>query len=276
MKVVLHILRKTSLTSTLCCFLFWVGAQKAGSDTKYLQQDEVQLSKPVIDISNIFFTQNILLSYGETPKDCTLKYKFKNEANSDWTTPPEKGLKLNKSAHLLFKYTSNQDYLDSEEIELEVKKVDKQCIQEIEFLDEPSSNYSGQGQKTLLDQVKASSNFKDGKWLGFNRPTITLGVSLKKKKCIESICISSLQNQGAWIFLPHKIEVYHQDKRIAYQEYNGIQNESNAKSQLLHISIPKVKTEELRIKISALDEIPEWHPGHGTIPWFFIDEIIVE
>ena len=30
------------------------------------------------------------------------------------------------------------------------------------------------------------------------------------------------------------------------------------------------------VVIENMDSIPEWHPGKGTLPWLFLDEILVE
>ena len=60
-------------------------------------------------------------------------------------------------------------------------------------------------------------NYRSGGWLGYDSDTVTITVDLKKKETINTVLISLLQDENAWIFLPEQILVYYyNDKQKAF------------------------------------------------------------
>lgn len=277
MRLLAHsFLDKIGFTFFFMLFSIWVGAQKDSLGNEYLQEDQVKLTAPKIELEKVFFKNQTSVSYEKAPEFCSLYYSLKNGQDLGWNEAPKGGFLLKKSGTLSLKYKGNNRYIDSDPISFQVLQISDQIISKIELNTKPSSQYLGEGSLTLIDQKKGTLDFKNGQWLGFNKSEITLGVSLMKKTCIKKLTISALQDQGAWIFLPYKIEVYDRDELIGTQEYSNSGVKADSKAVFLEISLIKSKTSEIKIRIIPLEGIPDWHPGQGTTPWFFIDEIIIE
>ncbi len=84
-----------------------------------------------------------------------------------------------------------------------------------------------------------------------------------------------MTNQGAWIFLPEKIEV-ETENGIFVGQVESPGQEVAGKLSYEVVRCNQVITKHLRIRIVPLSTIPEWHPGAGYSPWFFMDEIIIK
>ncbi len=142
---------------------------------------------------------------------------------------------------------------------------------------EPHPNYSGKGASALVDLKKGTTQFRDGKqWLGFKDDELRVQMDFKKDISISNISISTLKDHGSWIFLPVSVQIISDNKMVGETTLNAPVNNEPKQLEFIEIPISKNSYKNIEIRIELMEEIPEWHQGKGTKPFFFIDEILVE
>lgn len=143
----------------------------------------------------------------------------------------------------------------------------------------PHPTYSGSGPATLIDGAGGDASLHSKNWWGFQRDTLSIGIDLKRRQRVREVLVHALQNQGAWVFLPTKIEVWTSQKgRRAVLLGTGTwpADQPNAPTGRFALAVrcrKKPKTERLWLKIYGLPGLPEWHVGKGKMGWLFLEEV---
>ena len=169
------------------------------------------------------------------------------------------------------------DLLPSEPVSREFRKMQAPVGRvKVEVHPEADTSYPGRGPQTLADRKKGSLNFRKGNdWLGFQADTIDIGLVLDDEVPVESVTLSVLEDHGAWIFLPKRIEVFVQDKLIGSREWPSAGEARPPSTYFLEVPVKKTKTKRILVKVANWAGIPDWHPGKGTAPWLFTDELLI-
>ncbi len=148
----------------------------------------------------------------------------------------------------------------------------------------PHQNYPGGGANALIDLQTGTTNFRNGKaWLGFQNQEITIDIAFDKAPKLKAISLSLLEDIGAWIFMPERIELYDltisdSPKLLSHQSFNAPIDFSPSRLHFvtLPIKFEGDSSKMIRIKIINMTAIPDFHPGKGTPPWLFISEVLLE
>ncbi len=143
------------------------------------------------------------------------------------------------------------------------------------------SQYSAGGKMALADGKIGSTDFRDGRWQGYWGQDIEIDIKINEKVNPEEISIGCLQDQGSWILLPKRIEIYVQDKNTgAFVYLDSISHKvpTNLNQSLIHIfKIKNIKeSKSIRIKVINPGKLPDWHASSGNNSWIFLDEINVK
>jgi len=151
----------------------------------------------------------------------------------------------------------------------------------ISIKSEYSYQYSGHGDKTLINGLLGSFDYTDEEWLGFQETDFTAIVDLGEVLTLNHIECGFLVNQGSWIFSPEKVEISiseNGDNFIVIKSFK-----EDARKQNNNQDIRKFKTEIknsnvrfVKIQAKNIGTCPEWHPGAEGKAWLFIDEIIIK
>jgi len=135
------------------------------------------------------------------------------------------------------------------------------------------SRYAGNGVSTLTDLKKGKVQFRgEQRWLGFQKDTVDIQIDFAEKTSLESIIVSALANEIAWIFLPGRIELLEGETVFAFVNKETLKNPSVTGSHFITIDFPKKELENLTIRVLS-DPLPEGHNGFGYTAWFFVDEV---
>lgn len=152
--------------------------------------------------------------------------------------------------------------------------------QSISLVHEPSGNYTGNGGSSLLDGITATSNYRDGSWIGFEKSYLEALIEFEEPKSIKTVECNFLENNYSWIFLPESFLVLvSQDGRnfteLGYIQYPKLSGESNR--GIVKATIRKSARNVKFVKVMARNPglCPEWHPGAGKPAWIFVDEILI-
>ncbi|HEY3370721.1 MAG TPA: glycoside hydrolase family 20 protein [Prolixibacteraceae bacterium] len=153
--------------------------------------------------------------------------------------------------------------------------INKATTRPVTYLVPYSEYYKGSGDYTLVNGVRASTDHTDGEWQGWVGTNMEVVVALQQPTEIHSITVGSLQNPGALIFSPKKMEYFVSSDGIKFDPVAEVINEAD--------SIPgdtQVKNFTASfgpVKASFVKVIARKGPLVGKQPtWIFTDEIVVE
>lgn len=151
----------------------------------------------------------------------------------------------------------------------------------VNYLNQPSFKYAGQGAATLVDGLKGSLSYGDGLWQGFNGDDLDIVIDLGSEKEIRKVTGSFFQREGSWIFLPSGMEVSVSADGERYSKGIAVKNDIDPKTEgafqhNLSVKLPIQKARFVKVSASNFGICPEWHRGAGDKAWLFVDEIVVE
>lgn len=247
------------------------------SKSPFLQLDEVPLSPPVIPAENIFFKDSTSLSVLEPPAGCRIHFTT-DDTPPDQNSPVLKGKLPVTTSSLLRFICLGGGYLPSDERRVELFKISDSGIS-MTSATPASAPYNEPPLTTLVDQQKGSKNFRDGGWLGYQSPTIVYELKLDGAM-ITGLALSFLEDQKSWIFAPQRLSVqfYDGDNQLIFageKRYAAEVETAGNSFQFLKIDTGQIRPASVVVELNNLAEIPDWHPGKGTSPWLFVDEIII-
>ncbi|MEO6819575.1 MAG: family 20 glycosylhydrolase [Ginsengibacter sp.] len=149
----------------------------------------------------------------------------------------------------------------------------------ITLSEQPSPNYPGSGEFTLVNGIVAANNLSSSsEWLGFNGKDLTATIDLGTMTQVNSVTLKTLDMNGSWIYLPKSIEIMVSDDGITFTEAAKIDRVLNpGKDQEIREFILQVNKSARYLKVFAknLGMIPGGLPGAGEPAWLFVDEIQV-
>lgn len=143
-----------------------------------------------------------------------------------------------------------------------------------------SQRYKGRGDYTLVDGMKGSSNFADGKWLGFNKNDMVATIDLGKPTRINSIETDGLQDIGSWIFLPKEVLFEVSADGTNFRTLGTVTHKipENASEKITYnFQLKKSVKNIMYVRVTSKNQgvCPKGHAGEGQNAWLFSSEIVV-
>lgn len=254
----------------VCIFL--VGC-KHKDNISYLQTNVIRLSPPKITAStsliDSFVTVNASLKLDGASIYYTQDGGIPNKTSTLFTNP----LKVENSGTYTFK-TFHPDWKSSavSMLTLHKKGID---VSNGFSVSKPHSKYTGLGNATLVNQKKATLNFTDTQWVGYD--TIVRGhINFKDETFITSLTIGYLSDMSSWIFPPNKVSILINNNPNLKKEIILKTSDSLSTRKMDALIVPiHTKVNSLGIEIENTTSIPNWHEGAGSKAWLFMDEWIV-
>ena len=201
---------------------------------------------------------------------------------TDGTTPTAKSNKyenpvvIKQDAHFQAKVirTNSESRVYSEKIYFS-----KATMKPISLKEQPSKGYSFNGAPALADGIKGNSNYKTGRWLGFQGKDIDAVIDLKGATEISKIKFSTNVVKGDWIVDAGEIIVRVSDDGKTFREIaKEVLPEMKATDKdgiyPHEISFASVKANYVQVTIKKVS-LPSWHGGAGSPAFIFVDEIEV-
>ncbi len=151
----------------------------------------------------------------------------------------------------------------------------------VKYLIPYSSYYKGSGDYTLVNGVRGTTNFHDGEWQGWSGANMEIIIDLQKTSELHTLSVGALQNVGASIFFPEKVEFFVSADGVKFQK---VAEPVIDKDPLAAGNQLKTFTAEFKpvsagfVKIIAYNpgKCPKGHSNEGKPAWIFMDEIIAE
>ena len=132
----------------------------------------------------------------------------------------------------------------------------------------------------LTNGIKGSILFNDENWIQFCNTELEIVVDLKKVISVSAVKIGALIYLDYWIFGPSELSIMlsidkKNYKRVARKTYPLPTENSPAKRITLDASFKEEEARYVKIHLTDVRKIPEWHRGKGAPASLFIDEIEV-
>lgn len=201
---------------------------------------------------------------------------------TDGTTPTAKSNKyenpvvIKQDAHFQAKVirANSESRVYSEKIYFS-----KATMKPITLQEQPSKGYSFNGAPALADGIKGNSNYKTGRWLGFQGKDIDAVINLKGATEISKIKFSTNVVKGDWIMDAGEIIVRVSDDGKTFREIaKEVLPEMKATDKdgiyPHEINFASVKANYVQVTIKKVS-LPSWHGGAGSPAFIFVDEIEV-
>lgn len=143
-----------------------------------------------------------------------------------------------------------------------------------------SKQYNSTGDLALVDGIKGSKNYGDGRWKGFDGNDLIATIDLGEEKSFSKVSIGTLQDAGAWIFYPTEVVVEVSNDGKTFRQIGKAKNKVaplKPERMTQELTVKKIaKARFVRITAKNLGTCPKGHAGEGKPAWLFVDEIMVE
>jgi alpha-L-fucosidase len=153
-------------------------------------------------------------------------------------------------------------------------------VRSVDFEKSASARYSAGGVTTVIDGKRASADFNDAGWLGFEGDDVIGTIDLGQARTIRRITAGFLQQQGSWIFLPPQVVFSVSQDGTTWSSSAEINNPTEKSEKVLVRdflgSFQTIKARYVRVSARNVGTCPAWHPGAGSKAWLFLDEIFIE
>ncbi|MGB3149145.1 MAG: chitobiase/beta-hexosaminidase C-terminal domain-containing protein [Maribacter sp.] len=252
---------------------------KEAKDTKfvYTTEDIFELAPPRIEVDSLLFRNSARVSAEFNMQDSQIRYTTDGSPVTESSTLYTEPLRVDGPAKFVFS-SFHPAYKKSKEVHTRLIQLKYNVSNaKVTLKPNPHSNYEGNGAKGLVDLKKGTLQFRgDKNWLGFQSDQVLIRLEFNEETPITKLVVSSLNDHGSWIFGPKGIEVRSNGLKIGELKRAVPQEMEPKRLKLLDISITEGTYKNIEIQIDLIEVIPDWHQGKGTVPFLFIDEILVE
>ncbi len=241
-------------------------------------QNVFQLAPPYLRYESVFFEKAAVVKLEFAQSGTKIHYTTNGQAPTDRDPVYTKPIQVKNNLTTLKAKVFGAGFLPSEVVEAIFYKQGL-AIESISTT-LPHERYPGSGKTALIDGKGGNKILNSNAWIGFQTDTVLLKATLAKPQKVKQVMLHVLQNQGAWIFLPQKVEVY--GARNGSDEWELLGEKSfeippkaeKEQCRAIFIDLKECpKTTQIILKVYPLATLPEWHPGKGNAAWLFMDEV---
>ncbi len=159
--------------------------------------------------------------------------------------------------------------------------INKATIRPVKYANLYSPYYKGSGNYTLVNGITGTTNHGDGEWQAWNGKDMEVVIDLQQQNEISSVTVGALQNAGAWIFFPKKVEAFvsadgKQFTKVGESVTDGDPLQGGLALKQYVIQFAPVKAAFVKVVATNLGVCPKGDSGEGDAAWLFVDEIKVE
>ena len=170
---------------------------------------------------------------------------------------------------------------DGFRVEEEVLISHHQALGITPVLSEPYSQwYTAGGDNGLVDGLKGSSDFRDGRWQGFWGSDFEAIIELQQETQVQEVEASFYQYVNAWIFAPTQVQVFTSNDGVKWKLQQTAETtlDQKQRGKMIDKTVLEFETEIVKwvkLKAKNFGKVPDWHEAAGADAWVFIDEISV-
>lgn len=159
--------------------------------------------------------------------------------------------------------------------------INKATAKMVSYRIPPAEKYAGSGDYCLVNGIRGSANYADGEWQGWLTGNLEAVIDLGQSERISTITLGTLQNNGAWIFFPAKVEFWLSGDGQRFRKAGEAVNDVDPLIQgiqLKDFTTVVDSTEARFVKVVARNIAtgPRGHASFGKPVWIFADELKIE
>lgn len=140
--------------------------------------------------------------------------------------------------------------------------------------------YTADGPEGIIDGLYGETEWRKGRWQGYQSQDFEAVIDLQKVKKINSISANFLQDSRSWILMPKSVEFY---TSMDGMNYNLMEvqpcyvqaDDDNVQTKKFSVKTDKLKAKYIMIKAKNYGKLPEGHQGFGGDAFIFVDEVEV-
>lgn len=156
-------------------------------------------------------------------------------------------------------------------------QVSKSSMKPITLKHQPHPTYAYQGAGVLVDGLYGSTNYKTGRWLGFQGDDLDATIDLRKPTSIQRVRFHANMVKGDWILLPKNVKVRVSTdgkhfREVLNKDVAPVKKDLGDGTYVYDYDFAPQQVRYVEVIISGQD-LPSWHPGAGHPAFIFIDEI---
>ncbi len=141
--------------------------------------------------------------------------------------------------------------------------------------------YSADGPEGIIDGLRGDTDWRKGRWQGYQSQDFEVNIDLKTEKEIKEVSAGFLQDTRSWILMPTKVEIYTSNDGSIFSLRATIKNTVRDQDYAVQIKEFGSKIESCRaryVKVVAKNygTLPHWHQGSGGDAFIFVDEIQIK
>ncbi|SHG24353.1 hexosaminidase [Salegentibacter echinorum] len=138
-----------------------------------------------------------------------------------------------------------------------------------------NDSYTGVGENTAVNVIRATKNFHDGQWLGWLGEDVEAILELDEKVKVEKVKVGAMENQGSGIYFPVKATAFLSKDGKNYKKAGSVSRDFKVNGAIglkdFEIEVEPQEAKFIKVKVETYKGLP----GKGKA-WLFLDEIIVE
>jgi hexosaminidase len=141
--------------------------------------------------------------------------------------------------------------------------------------------YAGGGPMGLLDGMRGSDNFKDGRWQGYQGQDINVVIDLQHPTEINRMIMGFLQSSYSWILMPSRVQFWISEDGNNYTLAEEVpttvdQKEEGTVVRDFTAEFKTLRTRFVKVVAKYPGKLPAWHHAAGGETFMFSDEIVIE
>jgi len=132
----------------------------------------------------------------------------------------------------------------------------------------------------LLDGFEGSTDFTDGRWLGFEGDDAEVLIDLGRVETIGGVAVVFADDPANWIFAPASIDAALSVDGTTFSAaaHLKVEGRNGLPKPLVRTAMPPIapgQARYLRLKVKNLGVCPPGHAGAGEKAWLFLSEVRV-
>ena len=144
-----------------------------------------------------------------------------------------------------------------------------------------ANQYNAGGDDALIDGLRGSLDFRDGRWQGYRGADLTATIDLGSIQDLRRVTVGWLRDFTSWIMPPKSVSI---DVSPDNANWNaGLVRDTTISDRdpapLKHdvvVDFPAARARYVRVTVQRYGPLPDWHPGRGEEAWCFLDEIVID
>lgn len=158
--------------------------------------------------------------------------------------------------------------------------VSKSTFKPIKLLSKAANSYEFNGAALLVDGLYGASNYKTGRWIGFQGNDMEVVIDMKEPVEISKVAIRTNVVTGDWIYDASEIIVETSDDDENYtlaSKKEIVDNNTDHWAKIMNHEVDFDTVVARYFKVTVKPSImPDWHPGKGRRAFIFVDEVVLD